>query len=142
MADIQYPNAFFRPGSFTAEVLDNNDEPRNVVDAGQPFTIRTRTTLSPLAATFLGGTLQYAAYAEAIGPGAEKQIGATVNFVLDGTQVINKDIVVSPANGLPNNVGPGESGSYKVVVLLTHRSTGGAVTDVSAVVDAGVLRIA
>jgi hypothetical protein len=141
MADIQYPNAFFRPGTFTAEVLDNNEEPRNVIDAGAPFTIRMVTTLSPAAALFLGGTLEYAAYVEAIGPGDEKQVGPTETFVLNGTAVINKDIVV-PVGDLPDNVGPGQSGAYKLVVLLTHRSTGGAVTDVAAVVDAGVLRIA
>lgn len=142
MAGIQYPNPFFDPGTFNATVVDNNGQPSTVLDAGQPFTIRTQTDLGAVAALFLGGTLQYAAYAESIGPGVEKQIGQTVNFAMNGTQVINTDIVVTPgALGLPNNLGPGQSGAYKLVVLLTHRSVNNSVTDVAAVVDGPVLRI-
>ena len=141
MADIQFPNVFFAPGTFEARVLDNNGDPRNVLDAGLAFTIRTRTVLSNNAATFLGGTFEYAAYVESIGPGPEQQVGNLETRVNNGTTPIDVDIVVSPGT-LPNNVPPGPiSGAYKLVVLLTHRDNAGAVTDVAAIVDGPVLRI-
>jgi hypothetical protein len=140
MAEIQFPNAFFAPGTLTAEVLDNNGDPRNVLDAGQDFTIRVRTDLSANAAAFLGGTFEYAAYVESIGPGPEQQVGNTETRANNGTNPILVDIVV-PANTLPDNVPPGQSGAYLPVVLLTHRDNSGQVTDVAAVVDGPVLRI-
>lgn len=142
MADIQFPiNLPFGPSTFTAEVLDNNGDPRNVIDAGLDWTIRTRTDLSNDAKNLLGGRFEYAAYVESIGPGPEQQVGALQVRVNNGTTPINVDIVV-PGGQLPNNTPPGPvSGAYKVVVLLTHRDNGGVVTDVAAIVDGPVLRI-
>jgi hypothetical protein len=140
MADIQFPSTFFDPGTFTAVVNDNNNAPSTVLDAGQPFTISTTTDLSENARIFLGGTLDYAAYVEAIGPGVEQQVGATESFVLNNTSPINVTITV-PANTLPDNLGPGQSGAYKLVVLMTHRNVAGVVTDIAAVVEGPVLRI-
>ena len=77
-------------------------------------------------------------YVEAIGPGPEQQIGATSVVPLNGSTTFSTVITVPPS--LPNNLGPGQSGAYKVVVLLTHRNFG-AVSDVAAVVELPVVRI-
>ena len=87
----------------------------------------------------MGGQWDVAAYVEAIGPGPEQQVGPTAVIPLNGSTTYSTVITV-PANTLPNNLGPGQSGAYKVVVLLTHRNFG-AVSDVSAVVELPVVRI-
>lgn len=140
MASIQFPNQLFGPGTFNATVLDNNGAPSTVLEAGQQFTIRTQWSIGALAALLLGGQFEVAAYVEAIGPGPEQQVGPTVVVPLNGGQNFAADIVV-PANTLPDDVGPGQSGSYKLVTLLTHRNFG-VVSDVAAVAEGPVLRIA
>lgn len=139
MADIQFPNVLFGPGTFTADVLDNNGSPSSVLDAGLPFTIRCNWSIDPLAALLFGGDWQVAAYVEAIGPGAEQQVGPTQTVPLNGGTNYSTDIVVAGGT-LPNNLGPGQSGAYKLVTLLTHRNFG-AVSDVAAVAEGPVLRI-
>jgi len=136
---IQFPNILLNPGNFTADVVDNNDAPSNVLDAGLPFTIKCSWDISPLAALLMGGDFDVAAYVESIGPGVERQVGPTETRALNGGTAFAADIVV-PANTLPNNLAPGESGAYKVVTLLTHRNFG-QISDVSAVVEGPVLRI-
>ncbi|HEX5811940.1 MAG TPA: hypothetical protein VFY38_07565 [Pseudonocardia sp.] len=139
MTDIQFPNLLLSPGTFTAELIDNNGVPSTVLEAGQEITVKAEWTISALAALLMGGQWEVAAYAESIGPGVEKQIGDTVVKPLDGSTNYNAEIKV-PANTLPDNLGPGESGAYKVVVLLTHRNFG-KVSDVAAIVEFPVVRI-
>jgi hypothetical protein len=139
MADIQFPNLLLSPGGFTAVLNDNNGAPATVLDAGLPFTVNADWTISPLAALLMGGNWDVAAYVEAIGPGPEQQVGPTVTVPLNGSTTYSAVITV-PANTLPDNLPPGQSGAYKVVVLLTHRNFG-AVSDVAAVVELQVVRI-
>ena len=138
MADIQFPNVLFGPGTFTADVLDNNGNPSTVLDAGLQFTIRTSWSIDPLAALLMGGDWQVASYVEAIGPGAEQQVGPTQTVPLNGGTNYATDIVVPPT--LPNNLPAGQSGAYKLVTLLTHVNFG-SVSDVAAVAEGPVLRI-
>jgi hypothetical protein len=138
MADMQI-QPLAGSGTFTATVLDNNGAPATVLDAGEDFTIHCEWEVDALAA-FIGGEYSVAAYVEAIGPGEEKQVGNTetrpAQGVLDLTY--EADILV-PAGTLPDNLGPGGSGAYKLVTLLTHSF--GAVTNVAAVDEERVLRI-
>ena len=140
MAVIQFPNLLLSPGDFDAVLNDNNGAPSTVLDAGQNFTVSARWTISPLAALLMGGRWEVAAYVEAIGPGPEQQIGATSVVPLNGSTTYSTDITVT-AGTLPNNLPAGQSGAYKVVVLLTHRGVNGAVSDVAAVVELPVVRI-
>ena len=141
MADIQFPNVLFPPpGEFTAVLNDNNGVPSSVIDACTEFTIDAKWEISLLAALLMGGDWQVAAYAESIGPGEEKQIGPTQTVALNGGTNYATQIKV-PANTLPDNVPPGQSGAYKIVVLLTHLNFG-KISDVSAVVEFPVVRIA
>ena len=139
MADIQFPNVLFGPGTFTATVLDNNGNPSSVLDAGQQFTIHAERPIDPLAAALSAASWQFAAYVEAIGPGVEQQVGPTQTVPLNGATNYQTDIVV-PATSLPDNLGPGQSGAYKLVTLMTHRNFG-AVSDIAAVAEGPVLRI-
>ena len=139
MADIQFPNALFGPGTFTADVLDNNGAPASVLEASAPFTIRTQWTVDPLFALLVGGDWEVAAYVEAIGPGAEQQVGPTRTVPLDGGTSYSTDITVG-AGTLPDDLGPGQYRAYKLVTLLTHRNFG-VVSDVAAVAEGPILRI-
>jgi len=141
MADIQFPNVLLGPpGVFNAVLKDNNGAPSSVLDAGLRFSIACDWRITQLAALLMGGDWQVAAYAESIGPGVEKQIGPTSTVPLNGGTTYSTVINVDPPT-LPNNVPPGQSGAYKVVVLLTHRNFG-KISDVSAVVEFPVVRIA
>ncbi len=139
MAAMQFPNILLGPGTFDATIIDNNGAPSSVLEASAPFTIQCTWSISALAALLLGGQWQLAAYVESIGPGPEQEVGAAVTVPLNGGTNYNANIVV-PANTLPDNPGPGQSGSYKVVMLLTHRNFG-LVTDVAGVVEGPVVRI-
>jgi hypothetical protein len=138
MADIQFPNVLLGPGTFDAQILDNNGAPATVLEASQQFTVHCDWSISALAALLLGGEWQVAAYVESIGPGPEQEIGE-VDLPLTGATNYSADILVA-ANTLPDNPAPPASGAYKVVVLLTHRNFG-LVSDVSGVVDGPVVRI-
>jgi hypothetical protein len=139
MADIQFPNLLLSPGDFTAVLVDNNGAPSSVLDAGLDFKVKADWNISPLAALLMGGVWEVAAYVESIGPGREQQVGPTATVPLNGTTPYSTEITV-PAGTLPNNLSAGESGAYKVAVLLTHRNFG-AVSDVAAVVELPVVRI-
>ena len=125
MPDIQFPNILLGPGTVTATIFDNNGAPATVLEADQPFTVHA--------------DWQIAAYVESIGPGPEQQIGPTVTVPLTGATSYSADITV-PANTLPDNPAPPNSGVYKTVTVLTHTNFG-AVTDVVGLVEGPVLRI-
>lgn len=138
--DIQFPNVLLAPPSkFDAQLLDNNGNPSNVLEAAADIKVQCNWTISGLAALLLGGQWEVAAYAESIGPGPERQIGNTVVVPLNGGTTYSATITV-PANTLPDNPQPPQSGAYKIVVLLTHRNFG-VVSDVAAVVEFPVVRI-
>ena len=139
MADMQFPNVLLGPGTFTANLIDNNGAPSTVLEAAAPFTIQCSWTISPLAALLLGGQWQLAAYVESMGPGPEQEVGPTVTIALNGSTNYSANIVV-PANTLPDDPAPPASGAYKVVTLLTHRNFG-KVTDVAAVAEGPIVRI-
>ena len=139
MVEIQFPNVLLAPPStFTAVLNDNNGNPSSVLDAGTDITVDANWEISQLAALLLGGEWEVAAYAESIGPGPEAKLGA-VTVPLNGGTTYSATITV-PAITLPNPPAAGESGAYKVVVLLTHRNFG-QVSDVSAIVEFPVVRI-
>ncbi|WP_433305981.1 hypothetical protein ACQP2F_19550 [Actinoplanes sp. CA-030573] len=140
MSQIQFPNQLFGPGDFTAQVLDNDGQPADVLEAGQGFKIETTWKIGPLAALLLGGEWTVAAYAESIGPGPEKQIGFK-NVPLNGLENYSATVDVF-AGTLPNDPPPAtSSGAYKVVTVLSHRNFN-KISNVAAVVESPVLRIA
>jgi hypothetical protein len=140
MASIQFPNILLGPGAFDANLIDNNGAPSSVLDASSPFKIDCSWSISPLAALLLGGQWELTAYVESIGPGPEKEIGAMVTVPLTGVTNYSATINV-PAGTLPVNPAPPVSGTYKVVMLLTHRNFT-HVTDVAGVVEGPIVRIA
>lgn len=139
MANIQFPNALFGPGVFTATVQDNNGAPTEVLEAGVPFRIRTAWTIGPLAALLLGGQWTVTTFVESIGPGPEQEIGHTT-VPLNGSAAYNA-VVTVPASTLPNDPPPPTSGVYKLVTVLTHRNFG-KISNVAAVAEGPVVRIA
>ena len=117
MAQIQFPNTLFGPGTFDIVVNDNNGVPASVLDAGLDFTVDATWVIDPLAALLLGGQWEVAAYVESIGPGPEQQVGATQVVALNGGTNFSTQIVV-----------------------LTHRNNG-VISDVAAVAEGPFLRI-
>jgi hypothetical protein len=138
VADIQFPNTLFGPGSFEALVKDNDGAPSTVLEAGKNFTIETKWEIDELSALLLGGRWTVTAYVESIGQGQERAI-ATLPVLLNGGRNYAAILTV-PANTLPNNPAPPRSGVYKLVTVLTHDNFG-TITNVAAVVEGPMLRI-
>jgi hypothetical protein len=142
-SEIQFPATLPGSTSFDAWAVDNNGAPGNVLEARLPFTIEVKWSVSPAIALILGGDWEVKAYAEALGPGPELQLGATVIVPVNGGTQYSAVITVPPGTlpdldpTLPN---PPTSGAYKIVVLLSHRNFG-SYTDVSAIVELPVVRI-
>lgn len=138
MADIQFPNVLFGPGTATIVVNDNNGAPATVLEAADPFTINVSWNVDALFALLTGGQWEVAAYVEGIGGVApEQQVGNTETVLLNGGQ--NYAATITVAGGtLPNNPAPPNSGVYKLVVVLIHRNFG-VVSNVAAVIEAGSL---
>jgi len=143
MADIQFPNVTFGPGTASLTVNDNNGAPSTSLEAADNFTIDVTWNIDALAALLLSGRWEVTAYVEGIGGAApEQQIGATQIVALNGGQNYTTTITV-PGGTLPNNPVPPNSGVYKVAVVLLHRNIFNVVTNVAAVIEVpGLLRIA
>ncbi|WP_328472312.1 hypothetical protein OHA21_09525 [Actinoplanes sp. NBC_00393] len=139
MARIQFPNRLFGPGDFFAEVVDNNGDPTEVLEAGDSFEIRTKWDIGLLAALLMGGEWTVSTYVESLGPGPEKLIGTTT-LPLDGSTAYKATVHV-PANTLPNDPPPPTGGVYKMVTVLTHRNFK-KISNVAAVAEGPVVRIA
>ncbi|RSM48402.1 hypothetical protein DMB66_46345 [Actinoplanes sp. ATCC 53533] len=139
MAQIQFPNVLFSPGTFNATIVDNSGAPASVLEAGAPFRIDTDWSVDALTALLLGGEWTVTAYVESVGPGPEQEIGTTT-LAVNGGQNYAATVAV-PANTLPNPPIAPTSGIYKVVTVLTHRNFG-TPSNVAAVVEGPVLRIA
>jgi hypothetical protein len=140
MAGIQFPNQILGPGTFNALVLDNNGAPSTVLEAGQEIHIRAEWTIDNISALLLGGEWEVSVYVESIGPGPEMLIGSE-RVPVDGGRDYNTTVVV-PANTLPNDPLPAnQSGVYKLIVVLTLRNFN-RITNVAAVVETPVVRIA
>lgn len=139
MSHIQFPNQLFGTGEFSAKILDNNGDPSTVLEAGAPFKIQTAWRIPPLAALLLGGLWKVTAYVESIGPGPEQEI-ASDTVALNGGRDFSVVLTV-PANTLPNDPPGPASGVYKVVTVLTHRNFG-KISNVAALVEGPVVRIA
>jgi hypothetical protein len=141
--DIQFPATLPGTNTFDARLVDNNGDPSTVLEAAKDFSIDVEVSISPETALVLGGDWDFKAYAEAIGPGPECQLGTALTLPINGTLTYKGTIVV-PAGTLPDldpqpPVAP-TSGAYKIVVLLGHRNYG-RYTDISAIVEFPVVRI-
>jgi hypothetical protein len=140
MADIQFPNQLLGPGSFTATVQDNNGAPATVLEAGEDFFIETEWRIDALSALLLGGEWEVSTYVESIGPGPEQLVGSKL-VPLNGGTTYSATVKVDK-NTLPNDPQPTQqSGVYKLVTVLTHRNFN-KITNVAALVEGPVLRIA
>jgi hypothetical protein len=139
VAVIQFPNQTFQPGQFDIVVNDNNGVPATVLEAASPFTIDATWSIDPVAALLLGGQWEVAAYVESVGQGPEQQVGTTQVVPFNGAASYSATVTV-PANELPNNPAPPQSGVYKLIVVLTHRNFN-AVSDIAAVAEGPFLRI-
>jgi hypothetical protein len=141
MVDIQVPNP--QSGTFTAVVNDNNGVPSTVLDANQDFKITCNWDLNVSLSQMLEGTFELSTYAEAIGAGVEARIGFLPVPIVLGQQIYGPVDVVVAANTLPDQTAllADESGTYKLITVLTHRNSAGTVSDVVAVEEGPFARI-
>jgi hypothetical protein len=124
MPDIQF---FPVPlGTFTASVIDNNGAPSKVVEAGLDFSVEGAIVLN--AGNIITGTMTVTAYADEVGGPFDASIGSTpVTIPGDGTFPYK---VTIPANKLANP--PTSSGVYELTAVLTHTTSAGTLTNVTA----------
>ena len=141
MVDIQVPNP--QSGTFTAVVNDNNGNPSTVLDANQDFKITCNWDLNVSLSQMLEGAFELSTYAEAIGAGVEARIGFLSVPIVLGQQIYGPEDVVVTAGTLPDQTAllADESGTYKLITVLTHRNTAGTVSDVVAVEEGPFARV-
>jgi hypothetical protein len=131
------------PGTFTAKVQDNNGDPTTVLDSSTDFKIVCDWSIVAAVALVLNGTFELTAYAESIGPGDEKKIASKSEAITGALTYGPIDLVV-PAGTLKDQAAldaAGESGTYKLVTVLTHRNTLGKVSDAVAIEEGPIVRI-
>jgi hypothetical protein len=120
----------------TLTVLDPGQAPTTILDADQPFSLRIEWSVGGAWIATIGGEWLVRAYAESIGPGVERQLGApgplvvslsnyTPGTAFPGQRIFTATIVV-PAGQLPAESPPPneQSGVYNLVTVITHRNFG------------------
>ena len=127
---IEFPPAMSGSGP-TLQVLDPGGAPNTIIRTVDPFTVRIRFAVDQPGASLLGGEWLVSAYAESVGPGQEKQIGATVaKAVSAGTPGgpparLEYQVDVQVPAGALDDEGPNSSGVYKLAAIVTHQNFGG-----------------
>lgn len=133
---IQFPTDLLS-GDFTATVQDNNGRPANVMEASLAFNVELSWTVSALTAALLGGQWEVAVYAEAMGPGTDRQIGS-VTVTVNGATGYTARITV-PGGTFTNSPNSPNSGVYKLLTVLSHRNFG-RLSNLAAVTETGAIR--
>lgn len=102
--------------------------PTTVLDAGTPFLAHVYWEVPAAIAGVIGGNFRIRTFAESMGPGPDKQIGATLSVPAVPGQTRYDVHINVPAGTLP---GEGElfngapvSGIYKLVAALQHMNPG------------------
>jgi hypothetical protein len=130
---IEVPTAFTATGPNVA-VVDPGGAPVTIIRTVDQFRLRVTWALEGSAALLLGGNWLLRAYAESIGPGQEQQLGSTVPVPLSAGTItttpaglprlaFDQEIIISPPHLQAE--GPGSSGVYKLVTILTHENFAG-----------------
>jgi hypothetical protein len=107
-------------------VHDNTGAPSSVLDANQPFNVHVSWQVPANIAAIIGGNFRIRVFAESIGPGQEKQVGATAVVAATPGQT-SYDIHVLVNGGELQGEGagaPAVSGMYKLVSVLQHLNPG------------------
>jgi hypothetical protein len=108
-------------------VHDSGAAPSNVLDSGLPFSVHVSWVVPPPINSIIGGSFRVRVFAESIGPGQEKQIGAVVPLPLvpavpgQTTYDIHVDVAAGELQGEGELFGGVPvSGMYKLVCVLQH----------------------
>lgn len=113
--------------AMSMEVRDNTLGETSVLDSSAPFNVAVRFEIPPPVVPTLGGSFRIRVYAESVGPGEEKQIGATALVPVTGAAAYTTVIAV-PAGTLTGegaaSGGVIVSGVYKLVAVLQHLNPG------------------
>ena len=131
MADSDFDGLPGLDGAVTAvAIIDHDGNPNRVIDDQLPFDVTINWTVQPPAtAALLDGQWTVKVYAESMGPGPEVLIGTAV-VAATGGPAYSASINV-PAGTLPSDVPP-DSGVYKLVVVITYRTTLNVLTEMAA----------
>ncbi|MCW5631700.1 MAG: hypothetical protein KIT17_00030 [Rubrivivax sp.] len=102
--------------------------PTSILDASTPFFLHVYWEVPQPIASVAGGSFRIRAFAESMGPGQEKQLGATLTVPVVPNQTRYDVHITVPAGTL---LGEGElfngvpvSGIYKFVSALQHMNPG------------------
>lgn len=140
MSTFESPFDKLLTGVAWAEVRDPHgiEPPSTILQLEHPWAIQVNWSLSGVAAPFLCGEFEVKAFAESIGPGEEKQVGATQRVPLS---------VVSPlpmprSYGTTIHVPAGElsEGAYKLITLITYKN-GGLPLEMAAHIEGPIVQV-
>ncbi len=111
----------------TLQVRDNTLGETSVLDSGEAFNVSVRFEIPPPVIPTLGGSFRIRVYAESVGPGEEKQIGATALVPVTGAAAYTTVINVPGGTLAGEGAAAGGvivSGVYKLVAVLQHLNPG------------------
>lgn len=112
------------------QVLDNTGSPpTTVLDTDQPFQVKVRWSVPAAEAAIIGGSFRIRVFAESMGPGQEKQVGATL---VEPALPHKTDYEVTINGGMHELQGEGEltpggervAGLYRFTSVLQHLNPG------------------
>ena len=126
-------------GQVTAMVKDPNGvDPATIIQFDHDFAIEVDVILDGRAAPYLCGQFVIKTFAESIGPGNEKQIGATQTVSLDTVPVLpTPRHYTATINVTAQTLAPG---AYRLVTLLTYQN-GGTPLEIAGHVEGPIIQI-
>lgn len=140
MSAFEHPFGKLLHGVAWAEVRDPQgiEPPSTILQLEHPWIIEVHWTLSGVAAPFLCGEFEVKAFAESIGPGPEKQVGATQRVPLN--VVLPLPTPRSYRTSIHVAAGELGEGAYKLVTLITYKN-GGLPMEMAAYVEGPIVQV-
>lgn len=115
-------------GTLSATVAEPGAAPSNIIQAEHAWQIDVEWQIDGAPAMFLGGDWEVAAYAESIGAGDEKQVGATQTVPLSNAPVLplprKYNATISVPSAAVNPVQGLKEGRYRLVVSILYKNGG------------------
>lgn len=114
----------------TSQVLDPAGQlPSQVIDEDDAFQVSVKWTVPAALAPYLGGEFRLRCFAESVGPGPERQIGATVMVPVVPGLASYSNLMALPPGTLPgegasDGAGGFISGMYQIATVVQHMNGG------------------
>ena len=100
--------------------------PSTIIKTDDAWQVEVKWEIDGVAASFIGGEWEVSVFVEAIGPGAEKQVGTTKNVPLSDAAPLPLPRAYTTAVDVPAfdpNTGAGlDKGAYRLITLVNYKN--------------------